>query len=83
MLDDEHRLAAMIQLLAFSRRHGETINGTLARYEVVRQRAEREGHFCHELGRLRAPTVASMQRIISAYDTVPTARQWQSPARRR
>ena len=45
LLDDEHRLAAMTQLLAFARRHGETINGTLARYEVVRQRAAREGHF--------------------------------------
>ena len=39
LLDDEHRLAAMTQLLAFSRRHGESINGMLARYEVVRQRA--------------------------------------------
>ena len=45
MLDDEHRLAAMTQLLACSRRQGESINGTLARYAVVRQRAAREGHF--------------------------------------
>ena len=37
MLDDEHRLVAMTQLLAFSRRQGESINGTLARYAVVRQ----------------------------------------------
>ncbi len=35
----------MTQLLAFSRRHGETVNGTWARYEIVRQRAAREGHF--------------------------------------
>ena len=45
MLDDEHRLVAMTQLLACSRLQGETINGTLAWYEVVRQRAAREGHF--------------------------------------
>ena len=44
MLDGEHRLAAMTQLLEFSRRQGDTINGALARYEVVRQRAAREGH---------------------------------------
>ena len=33
MLDDEHRLASMTQLVSRSRRQGETINGTLARYE--------------------------------------------------
>ena len=52
MLDDEHRLAAMTQLLVASHRQGQTINGTLARYEVVRQRAAREGHFYFELGRM-------------------------------
>ena len=45
MLDDEHQLAAMTQRLAFSRRQGGTINGALPRYEVVRQRAAREGNF--------------------------------------
>ncbi|MFM7988134.1 MAG: hypothetical protein ACKPKO_53360, partial [Candidatus Fonsibacter sp.] len=68
LLDDEHRLAAMTQRLAFSRRHGETINGTLARYEVVRQRAAREGHFVMSwegcaLQLLRACNVSSQQMI--------------------
>ena len=31
MLDDERRLAAMTQLLACSRRQGDTINGAVAR----------------------------------------------------
>ena len=68
MLDDEHRLVAMTQLLAFSRRQGESINGTLARYEVVRQRAAREGHFVMSwegcaLQILRACNVSSQQMI--------------------
>jgi hypothetical protein len=68
ILYDEHRLAAMTQLLAFSRRQGESINGTFARYEVVRQRAAREGHFgmswegC-SLQILRARNVSSQQMI--------------------
>ena len=61
MLGDEHRLAAMTQLLAFSRRQGETINGAVARYEVVRQRAAREGHLVMSWERLCPPTLAGMQ----------------------
>ena len=68
LLDDEHRLAAMTQLLACSRRHGETINGTLARYEIVRQRAAREAHFVMScegcaLQLLRARNVSPQQPI--------------------
>ena len=43
MVDDEGRLAAAAHLLVFQRWQGETINGTLARYALVRQRAAREG----------------------------------------
>ena len=68
MLGDEHRLAAMTQLLAFSRRQGETINGGLARYEVVCRRAAREGHFVMSwagcaLQLLRARNMSSQQMI--------------------
>ena len=45
LLDDERRLVAMAQLLAFQCRQGELVNGTLARYAAVRQSAAREGHF--------------------------------------
>jgi len=44
-LEEESRLTAMTEMLAFSRRHGESINALLARYEVVRQRAAVEGQF--------------------------------------
>ena len=44
-LDEESRLASMTEMLAFSRRPGETINALLARYEIVRQRAATEGQF--------------------------------------
>ncbi len=33
------------EMLAFSRRSGESINALLARYEIVRQRAPTEGQF--------------------------------------
>ena len=67
-MGDEDCLAAVTQLLAFSRRHGETINGTLARYEVVRQRAARDGHFVMSwegcaLQLLRACNVSSQHMI--------------------
>ena len=35
-LGDEGRLAAMTQLLAFQRLHGESINAVLTRYDTVR-----------------------------------------------
>ena len=38
-LEEESRLTAMTEMLAFHRKHGESINTFLARYEVVRQRA--------------------------------------------
>ena len=44
-LEEESRLTAMTEMLAFQRRGGETINALLARYEVVRQRAAIEGQF--------------------------------------
>ena len=44
-LDEEARLASMTEMLAFSRRPGESINALLARYEIVRQRAATEGQF--------------------------------------
>ena len=42
-LEEESRLASMTEMLAFTRRPGETINALLARYETVRQRAAIEG----------------------------------------
>ena len=45
VLEDESRLTAMTEVLAFSRRPSESINAVLARYEVVRQRAALEGQF--------------------------------------
>ena len=44
-LEEETRLTSMTEMLAFSRRSGESINALLARYEVVRQRAFTEGNF--------------------------------------
>ena len=45
ILEDESRLTAMTEMLAFARRPSENINAVLARYEVVRQRAALEGQF--------------------------------------
>jgi hypothetical protein len=42
-LDVEARLACMSEMVAFSRRLGESISTLLARYEIVRQRAGTEG----------------------------------------
>eukprot|EP00974_Lingulodinium_polyedra_P021997 2122856-Lingulodinium_polyedra.AAC.1 len=42
-LEEKSRLACMLELLAFSRRPGENINGLLARYDAVRQCAAFEG----------------------------------------
>eukprot|EP00974_Lingulodinium_polyedra_P049386 4746779-Lingulodinium_polyedra.AAC.1 len=39
-LEEESRLTCMLELFAFSRRPGGNINGLLARYETVRQRAQ-------------------------------------------
>ena len=44
-LEEESRLTAMTDMLAFARRPSESINAVLARYEVVRQRAALEGQF--------------------------------------
>ena len=44
-LDEEARLAAMTEMLAFTRHRGETINDVLSRYELVRGRARDEGNF--------------------------------------
>eukprot|EP00974_Lingulodinium_polyedra_P089532 8681510-Lingulodinium_polyedra.AAC.1 len=43
--EEESRLTCMLEPFAFSRRPGENINGLLARYETVRQRAALEGQF--------------------------------------
>eukprot|EP00974_Lingulodinium_polyedra_P107058 10362961-Lingulodinium_polyedra.AAC.1 len=40
----------MLELLAFSRRPGENINGLLARHDTVRQRAALEGQFMMSVG---------------------------------
>jgi hypothetical protein len=44
-LDEETRLAAMTEFLAFQRRSGESISSVLARYDLVRNRARQEGNF--------------------------------------
>eukprot|EP00974_Lingulodinium_polyedra_P089181 8648097-Lingulodinium_polyedra.AAC.1 len=44
-LEEESRLTCTLEVLAFSRRPGENINGLLARYDAVRQRAALEGQF--------------------------------------
>ena len=44
-LEEESRLQAMTEMLAFQRRQGEHINSLLARYDTVRQRAAVEGQF--------------------------------------
>ena len=44
-LEEETRLAAMTEFMAFSRRHGESMNSMLARYDLVRNRARVEGNF--------------------------------------
>ena len=44
-LEEESRLTAMTEMLAFQRRQGENINSLLARYDTVRQRANTEGQF--------------------------------------
>ena len=67
-LDDESRLAAMTQLLAFQRQHGESINAVLMRYDLVRQRARQEGNFVMSwegcsLQLMRALNVSSQQMI--------------------
>ena len=44
-LEEESRLTAMTEMMAFARRPGEPINSVLSRYEIVRQRAALEGQF--------------------------------------
>ena len=44
-LEEESRLAAMTEMLAFARKPGEHINQLLARYDPVRHRAAVEGQF--------------------------------------
>eukprot|EP00974_Lingulodinium_polyedra_P026938 2597593-Lingulodinium_polyedra.AAC.1 len=44
-LEEESRLTCTLELLVFSRRPGDGINGLLARYETDRQRAALEGQF--------------------------------------
>ena len=41
-LEEESRLTAMTEMLAFQRRPGENINSLLARYDTARQRANAE-----------------------------------------
>ena len=40
VLGEESRLAAMTELMTFSRRQGETIDQLLSRFDLVRQRAQ-------------------------------------------
>ena len=44
-LEDETRLAAMTQFMAFQRYRGESINQVLSRYEIVRNRAPQIGNY--------------------------------------
>ena len=44
-LDEETRMSAMNEMLAFARRPGENINMILSRYDLVRGRARNEGQF--------------------------------------
>jgi len=44
-LEEETRIAAMTEMLAFAKRSGENINAVLTRYELVRNRAATEGNF--------------------------------------
>ena len=44
-LGDESRLAAMMEFMNFHRNPGEDINIFFDRYDLVRRRAEDEGHF--------------------------------------
>ena len=41
----ENRLAAMTEMLGFTRRPGEGLAELIARYEIVRNRARAEGNF--------------------------------------
>ena len=45
VLGEESRLAAMTELMTFSRRQGETIDQLLSRFDLVRQRAQDLGGF--------------------------------------
>ena len=44
-LDEETRIQAMCEFLAFNRRSSESINSMLARHEIVRNRARVDGRF--------------------------------------
>ena len=44
-LEEESSVTALCEMLAFQRRHGESVNALMVRYEVVRQRAALEGQF--------------------------------------
>ena len=44
-MEEETRLGAMTEFLAFTRRSGESMNSMLARYDMVRNRARVEGNF--------------------------------------
>eukprot|EP00971_Amphidinium_carterae_P327509 6458914-Amphidinium_carterae.1 len=49
-LEEENRLRVVSELLAFSRRPGESIDALLTRFELVRLRALREGGGAAQLG---------------------------------
>ena len=49
-LEEESRLSAMTEMMAFARKPGESINAVLSRYEIVRQRAALEGQFTMPIG---------------------------------
>ena len=42
-LDEENRLRAAQDLLSFARRAGETVDALISRFDITRQRAQREG----------------------------------------
>ena len=64
-LEEESRLAATTELLAFCRNPGGTVNSVLARYEVCRQRAAIEGQFA-------MPMQGQMLQLLIALGTTPS-----------
>lgn len=69
--DDESRLQAMTELWAFDKYPGENINELLVRFQVVRDRAAREGNFQMTSGGsalqiIKAAGISSTQLIALA-----------------
>ena len=81
-LEEESRLTAMTEMLAFSRRHGETINSLLARYQVVRQRAAVEGQFVMSVEGCALQLPSSLWYSSTAPIHTTSAIQWPASTNR-